>query len=238
MSVSAIVTDIEGTTTEIAFVHKVLFPYAFEHLPAFIRKNANEPAVKRDCDQARVLMQAPLAPLEAVISQVLQWIRDDAKVTPLKSLQGMVWAQGYAEGAYQSHIYDDAWQYLTEWSKTRALYVYSSGSVAAQKLLFGHTTHGDMTPLFSGYFDTNVGPKREAASYRAILAALGLPGPSVLFLTDIKEECSAAREAGLQVFQIVREGPLPMDAAWPVGKDFSSGNLVVLDLPKVGTQES
>ena len=209
-TVRAIVTDIEGTTTDINFVHKVLFPYAHAKLPDFLRANADTPAVAEQIDAVRSEMDAPNTPLEAVIDQLLHWIETDQKVTPLKALQGMVWADGYQRGDFKGHLYSDVAPALRQWKDAgKALYVYSSGSVQAQKLLFGYSDAGDLTPLFSGYFDTHIGHKREAAAYHRIVAELDLSPAAVLFLSDVVEELDAAKKAGMQTLQLVREGTQP-----------------------------
>ena len=206
-TVRAIVTDIEGTTTDINFVHKVLFPYAHAKLPDFLRENAEAPVVAEQIQAVRDVMQDADASLEAVIATLLHWIDTDQKVTPLKALQGMVWADGYQRGDFTGHLYADVAPALRQWqAEGKALYVYSSGSVQAQKLLFGYSDEGDLTPLFSGYFDTHVGHKREAASYQRILDTLDLPPASALFLSDVVEELDAAQQAGMQTLQLVREG--------------------------------
>mgnify|MGYP003672869047 FL=1 len=206
-TVRAIVTDIEGTTTDINFVHKVLFPYAHNKLPEFLRANAEIPAVAEQIDAVRSEMGDPDATLEAVIAELLHWIETDQKVTPLKALQGMVWADGYQRGDFKGHLYSDVAPALHQWKEAgKALYVYSSGSVQAQKLLFGYSDEGDLTPLFSGYFDTHIGHKREATAYQRIVAELDLPADAVLFLSDVVEELDAAKQAGMQTLQLVREG--------------------------------
>lgn len=206
-SVRAIVTDIEGTTTDINFVHKILFPYAHSKLPDFLRANADTPAVTEQIDAVRSEMNNSNATLEAMIAQLLDWIETDQKVTPLKALQGMVWADGYQRGDFTGHLYSDVAPTLRQWQQAgKALYVYSSGSVQAQKLLFGYSDEGDLTPLFSGYFDTHIGHKRDAAAYQRIVTELDLPANAVLFLSDIVEELDAAKQAGMQTLQLVREG--------------------------------
>ncbi|EHJ94829.1 Enolase-phosphatase E1 [Vreelandella boliviensis LC1] len=200
-------TDIEGTTTDISFVHKVLFPYAHAKLPDFLRANSSTPAVAEQIDAVRSEMGEPDATLETVIAQLLQWIETDQKVTPLKALQGMVWADGYQRGDFTGHLYSDVTPALRQWKEDgKALYVYSSGSVQAQKLLFGYSDEGDLTPLFSGYFDTHIGHKRDADAYQRIVAELDLPPEAVLFLSDVVEELDAAKQAGMQTLQLVREG--------------------------------
>lgn len=206
-TVHAILTDIEGTTTDIHFVHKVLFPYAYAKLPSFLHENAQAPAVAAQIDAVRDEMHDPTATLEAVIAQLLQWIDTDQKVTPLKALQGMVWADGYQRGDFTGHLYNDVAPVLRRWkSDGKGLYVYSSGSIQAQKLLFGYSDEGDLTSLFSGYFDTHIGHKRDPDAYQRIVAELDLPAQTVLFLSDVVEELDAAEQAGMQTLQLVRKG--------------------------------
>lgn len=203
--IRAILTDIEGTTSSISFVKDVLFPYARRALPEFLRAHAAQPAVAAEIDAARREMGAPDALLEAVVAQLQQWIDQDRKITPLKALQGMIWERGYREGDYRAHIYPDAAERLRQWhGEGLALYVYSSGSVAAQKLFFAHTEAGDLLPLFSGHFDTTSGPKQSADAYRRIAAEIGLPASQILFLSDVEAELDAAAEAGLHTCWLVR----------------------------------
>ena len=155
-----------------------------------------------------------------------QWIDEDRKATPLKSLQGMIWRRGYESGELKGHVYDDTPGYLKRWhDKGLKLYVYSSGSVEAQKLIFGHTAHGDLTPLFSGYFDTRIGGKREPASYKKILLDTGLNGSDMLFLSDVGEELDAARAAGMKTCQLIRDAKARPLITHPQAKDFSEVRL-------------
>lgn len=205
----AIVTDIEGTTSSISFVKDVLFPYARRQLPAFVREHGNEPEVRRWLDAAAV--DAGGICSDDVLIETLQgWIDTDYKHTALKALQGMIWVAGYASGDYAAHIYADAAEALRRWhGQGHALYVFSSGSVPAQKLLFGHTTAGDLKPLFSGYFDTEIGGKRETGSYQRILHAIERPAAEVVFLSDVVEELDAARNAGIDTVLLDRREDYP-----------------------------
>jgi enolase-phosphatase E1 len=140
----------------------------------------------------------------------------DRKLTALKSLQGRIWAEGYAEGQLRGQVYDDVPPALARWTGAgRRVAIFSSGSVLAQKLIFGHSDHGDLTPLLSAYFDTTTGPKREAESYRRIAAALGAPAAAGLFVSDVVEELDAAREAGLATALAVRTPPGPAGHGHP-----------------------
>ncbi len=203
--IQAIVTDIEGTTSSLSFVRDVLFPYSAAQLPDFVRARAGEPEVAAILADAAQTLGEPDADLERLIDQFLAWIAGDAKITPLKALQGLIWEYGYLRGDFAGHIYLDAVEGLREFKRQGlALYVYSSGSVHAQKLLFSHTEYGDLTPLFSGYFDTASGGKKETASYQRIAAAIGAPASALLFLSDIEEELDAAAAAGWQTYWLVR----------------------------------
>ncbi|MFA5968923.1 MAG: acireductone synthase [Sphingomonas sp.] len=196
---SAILTDIEGTTSSISFVADVLFPYARERLADYVAAHPTETAPII----AEVQALEPGDPVQTLI----RWIDEDRKITPLKTLQGMIWEGGFKSGAFTSHFYADAVAGLRRWHDAGlALYVYSSGSIFAQKLLFGHTDHGDLTPMFSGWFDTTSGGKREAASYANIAHAIGLPASDILFLSDVQAEIDAARASGMQALLIARDG--------------------------------
>ena len=154
------------------------------------------------------------------------WIDADKKVTPLKTLQGLIWRQGYEAGELKGHVYPDTPEYLRKWhARGLKLYVYSSGSVEAQKLIFAHTAHGDLTPLFSGYFDTRIGGKREAQSYKTILRDTGLPAEAMLFLSDVGEELDAARAAGMKTCQLLRDDKARPATAHPQARNFSEVRL-------------
>jgi enolase-phosphatase E1 len=218
--IKTIVTDIEGTTSSLSFVKDVLFPYSRQHMAEFVRAYAQEPAVRHELDEARRLSGKNLTDAE-VIEQLTRWIGEDKKLTPLKSLQGMIWEDGYKKGNFRGHMYEDAVRNLQKWNQAGIrLYVFSSGSVQAQKLLFAHTAYGDLTLLFSGYFDTNIGNKREAGSYRKIAESIGVAPRDILFLSDIKEELDAAHAAGMQVMWLVRDGALDPKAEHPQARNF------------------
>lgn len=205
--IKAILTDIEGTTSSISFVHEVLFPYAREHLIDFIYDNEAE--IENLLNDVRAEENNPDLSLEEVIEVLQRYSAEDQKVTPLKELQGMIWEAGYKSGELVGHIYEDAVQSLKRWKEEGLkLYVYSSGSVAAQKLIFGHTEHGDLTPLFSGYFDTNIGNKKEPESYSGIAIETGTKAENILFLSDSTEEIDAAKAAGMQAITLDREKSL------------------------------
>ena len=214
MTVKAIVTDIEGTTSSIDFVHNVLFPFARKHMRNFLRSNLQRPEVQAEIEAVRVEMNQPDAALEQVVSTLEQWMAEDRKATPLKALQGMLWKAGYERDEYVSHLYPDAVHGLRRWHAAGlTLAVFSSGSVAAQKLLFTHTEYGDMTPLFSHWFDTNIGNKREPGAYQHIASALQLPAAEILFLSDIEQELDAAADAGMQTAWLLRDQPIDTAAA-------------------------
>ena len=200
LPVRAVVLDIEGTTSAIAFVKETLFPFAEAALGGFLRARAAEPAVAALLGEVRAL-----APAEEPEAALRGWMARDEKVTPLKALQGMVWREGFESGRLRGHLWPDVAPCLKAWAAAGiALRIYSSGSVEAQRLLFAHTEAGDLTPLLSGFDDTRTGPKREAASYAAIAASAGVAPAAMLFLSDVAEELDAAAAAGLAVCQLVR----------------------------------
>lgn len=203
--IQAILTDIEGTTSSLAFVKEVLFPYARKHMAQFIADHSKDPAVRRELEAVAEAMGRPLSDEEAA-AQLVQWIEEDRKFTPLKALQGMIWEQGYHRGDFHGHLYEDALRNLRAWYKRGLkLYVFSSGSIQAQKLLFSYTEAGDLTPLFSGYFDTRMGAKQDVNAYRSIAHAIDLPAEQILFLSDIKKELDAAHQAGMQTTWLIRD---------------------------------
>jgi enolase-phosphatase E1 len=221
--IRAVLTDIEGTTSSIDFVKDVLFPYARQHLPAYVETHTDEPEVQHWLHEAAKEAGIVEATRGEIINLLIRWIDEDRKSTALKALQGMIWREGYESGAYVSHMYPEVAGRLKAWhDQGLKLYVYSSGSVPAQKLLFGFSENGDLTPLFSGYFDTQTGHKREVESYRRIAEAIELAPAQVLFLSDIREELDAAREAGMRTTHLLRP-PLPLtDAGHPAVADFDA----------------
>ncbi|MGY6630381.1 MAG: acireductone synthase [Wenzhouxiangella sp.] len=205
-----ILVDIEGTIADIAFVKEVLFPYARQALPDFVRAQADNPDVAREL--RAVAEEAGLAAddIDGQIAALLGWIDADRKITPLKALQGMVWRHGYEQGEFTAHLYPDAHAALAAWQVADVpLYVYSSGSIQAQLLYFAYSDFGDISHWFSGFFDTTSGPKREPASYLRIATAIGANPADILFLSDIGEELDAAKAAGLQAVQVCRPGSTP-----------------------------
>jgi enolase-phosphatase E1 len=223
-----VLTDIEGTTTPIAFVHRVLFPHARAALPSLVAERAGDAAV------AEALAETQrLSPDRAPLAQLLDWMDQDAKVTPLKALQGIAWRDGYESGLLVGELYPDVAPALHRWGAAGIrLAVYSSGSEDAQRLIFGHSDAGDLCPLFGGFFDTRIGGKRDAASYAELVRRLGIAPGSVLFLSDVEAELDAAADAGLLTCQLVR----PADgtragATHPVAADFD-GVSRLFDLPQ------
>jgi enolase-phosphatase E1 len=184
--IRAILTDIEGTTSSIAFVADTLFPYARARLRDYLAAHPDE--------------------AEGVEAETLdRWIDEDRKEPVLKRIQGRIWRDGFTSGALKGHIYPDAVEALKRWhDQGLRLFVFSSGSVEAQRLLFGHCEAGDLTPLFEGHFDLSVGSKLEPQSYRTIADTIGLGPGEILFLSDNPKEIEAARAAGLHVQLIDR----------------------------------
>ncbi len=219
--IKAIVTDVEGTTTSLSFVKDVLFPNARQRLPEFVASHAGEPKVREQLDAVSREVDQVLDD-ERAVAQLLQWIEQDKKITPLKALQGMIWEAGYKNADFTGHVYDDAVKNLKKWhDQGIRLYVFSSGSVQAQKLIYGYSDAGDLTPLFSGYFDTRIGSKREEAAYQTLAREVGEPAEQILFLSDIKEELDAAKAAGMQTLWLVRDGAIDPKASHRQVKNFN-----------------
>jgi len=210
MTLQYILIDIEGTVSPIPFVHKVLFPYSRRHLKDYVHAHANDPIVQSSLDATRATAlsenQQSLSDAAAV-DRLLHWIDTDRKHPALKTLQGLIWRQGYEGGEFISEIYADVYPVLAAWQERGLeLGIYSSGSAQAQILLFKYTDRGDMTPFFSHFFDTAVGGKRDPTAYTNILAKIAKPAAAVLFLSDIAAELEAAQEVGIQAIQLVRPG--------------------------------
>ncbi len=220
-----VLTDIEGTIGDIAFVRTVLFPYARQALPEFIAQNATRPAVRAELDATGKLAGLAADDTPALVRQLQEWIDQDRKATPLKTLQGMIWKQGYANGDFVAHLYADAHRWLgARHAESVPMYVYSSGSVAAQDLYFRYSKFGDLRSWFAGFFDTTTGPKKEAESYRAVSERIGAPVGQIVFFSDSVEELDAAATAGMSVVQICRDEPGP-GGHYPAFSDFESIDL-------------
>jgi enolase-phosphatase E1 len=209
--------DIEGTTTPIAFVYDVLFPYARKKIADFLSRNLASAEVRADLARLGEEWEADLRqglnppPYNDDESRYLLWLMDgDRKSTPLKSLQGKVWEEGYRAGELKSRLFADVPHAFARWrSQAKKIYIFSSGSVLAQKLLFAHTEAGDLTEFISGYFDTNIGAKADAESYRRIAGAVKMAPPQIVFVSDVTKELAAAREAGMQAVLSIRPGNPP-----------------------------
>lgn len=217
--IGAVLTDIEGTTTSISFVHDALFPYASARLDAYCSRLDPDPGLAEALARLRAEYDeeaargAGLPPFGNGAPYARLLMAEDRKSTGLKLLQGVIWEEGYRTGALRGHVFPDVPPALEAWRAAGIrLRIFSSGSVRAQKLLFGHTDYGDLTPCFEGFHDTTTGPKREAASYAAIAGAYGLPAAEILFLSDVLEELDAAAAAGMQTGLVVRPGNRPVEA--------------------------
>jgi enolase-phosphatase E1 len=221
----AVLLDIEGTTTPISFVYDVLFPYARARATDFLAAHVNDEEVRRDIiglyeENARDLERGINPPMlrdrshEPQIESIaayFNWLMDqDRKSTPLKSLQGKIWEEGYKAGELRGQVFADVPQALARWRRLhKAVCIYSSGSVLAQRLLFAHTEAGDLTGFIDGYFDTNIGLKREPASYARIASEIRLSPDEVIFISDVDAELDAASAAGLDTRLCIRPGNHP-----------------------------
>ena len=219
---SVYLLDIEGTTTSISFVYDVLFPYAAAAAPAYIAEHWDRLAEVRSLYWSQILTDraAGLVLLPGVTETLFEishmqeltasFMAADRKLTCLKQLQGELWRTGYINGQLQGHVYADVPLAFERWTSTGArVAIYSSGSVAAQKLLFGHSIHGDLRPYLSGYFDTRIGAKTDRQSYARIAQELDRPPAEIVFATDKLSEAEAASSAGLQSILLKRPGNAP-----------------------------
>lgn len=223
--VRGILLDIEGTTTPIAFVTQVLFPFVRTHMPDFLERQVDSEGVRADL--ARLLEEHAVDarrdpsvprwrddPVEARADSALayaNWLMDrDRKSTGLKSIQGRIWFEGYRDGRLRGQVFPDVPPALERWQRNGLdVRIFSSGSVLAQQLLFGHSEAGDLTRFLHGYFDTTTGSKTEIASYRSIADSIGIPPPEILFISDTATELDAARSAGLSTLMSIRPGNSP-----------------------------
>ena len=187
MNIKAILCDIEGTTTSVSFVYDTLFPYFEQHIDRLLTLQ-HDPVVAECFLRIKQTLQQqgnPDASSADVLAQLQQWVLEDKKETDLKTLQGIIWREGYQRGELKGHLYDDVLPAFQVWhQKGISLNIYSSGSVTAQKLLFAHTEKGDLRPILNAYFDTASGAKREVSSYQNITLSLNLAATDILFLSD------------------------------------------------------
>ena len=236
-----ILLDIEGTTSSVSFVYDEMFPFVRRELHSFLSSQWNDVDVQLACEQiASDAGHESVASwcgdsagesdqMAMVANEVIRLMDADVKATGLKSLQGLIWRSGFESGELQAHLYDDVPAALERWNAAgRDVRIYSSGSVKAQLLFFGHTIHGDMLGHFNGHYDTMIGSKKEAASYREISKAYGLDPVDILFLSDVPAELDAARSAGMKTGLCVRPGNAEVSDANEHDKltDFSQVELI------------
>ena len=207
--IKAIIVDIEGTTTSVSFVFDVLFPY-FRNNINLLKQRINEPEIKTILDQVKaIILEEENLQIDSqqAIDKLYQWSVEDRKIAPLKSVQGIIWQEGYKNGQLKGHIYDDVPKNLQKWySQNIKLGVYSSGSSSAQKLLFKYSIFGDLSSLFQWNFDLKIGHKKDMTSYQKISEIIEEKSQNILFLSDIEDELDAAKKAGFQTIQLLREG--------------------------------
>lgn len=222
--------DVEGTTTSISFVHDVLFPYAKRRLTSYLEEYEQDPTLlrwTRLCQQT-IHQEDGYYPSHVDLPAILiRWIDEDRKHHGLKAIEGMIWEEGYRTGAFTADVYDDVLPRLQQWrAQGVRLGIFSSGSEQAQRLLFTHTDHGDLTHYFTHFFDTRVGGKRDPLTYTRISHEIGLPPQEIHFLSDVEKELDAAVEAGFCTTQIVRPGTQP-GTRHSIARDFSGVNIAI-----------
>ncbi|QFU25027.1 acireductone synthase [Shewanella eurypsychrophilus] len=205
MGIRAIVVDTAGTTTELSFIKDTLFAYSAKALPDFLKENEHNVLVENCICDVRDIALEPEASLERVTEILQLWVAEDRKATPLKTLQGLIWKQGYSQGEFTGHIFPDFIESIEGIKQQNMrLYSFSSGSAEAQKLLFAHSDGGDLTPHFDGHFDTRTGNKLFKQAYCNIINTISLAPKQVLYISDVVEELKAAEEAGMRTMQMVR----------------------------------
>lgn len=207
----AVVLDIEGTTSATSYVTEQLYPYSARRFASWIDEHGGDggdPDTVRAVRQVREFLGDPAAGTGEVVAQLTRWLAADEKVPALKAVQGRIWADGFDQGELVAHFYPDVIGCMREWHAAgHRLYVFSSGSLSAQRAWFGHSPDGDLLPLLSGHFDTeNAGPKKDPGAYRAITTAIGADPAATVFLSDVRTELDAARAAGWRTVGVRRPG--------------------------------
>ena len=235
-NIQGILLDIEGTTSSISFVYDEMFPFVRRELDSFLSGNWSDSEVQAACQQIVSDADGNCELTQTAIrDEVIRLMDNDVKATGLKSLQGLIWKSGFANGELVAHVYDDVLPALKRWKEAGIdIRVYSSGSVAAQKLFFGHTEHGSLLEFFSGHYDTTTGPKREPDSYRTIATEFGHAPDCLLFLSDVAAETAAAAESGWHTSLTIRPGNEPVGENQPRNNSFDS---IQINSKQVKTQE-
>ena len=219
--IQAIVSDIEGTTTASTFVTDVLIPYAKKHLNDFFQANKDKPVIEQLCEDVKIDAKLPHINPELALSILKIWMDQNQNFNSLKKIQGLIFEQGFKSGDFKGHVFEDACEGFKKWKTLGIpLYLFAYDSMHSQKLLFQHSMHGNLTPLVKGYFDTNIGCKKLALSYRKISNELGCDPSKVLFLSDCLEELDAAKLAGMQTTLVRRSALHPPICPHPVVKNF------------------
>lgn len=234
-TIKGILLDIEGTTSSISFVYDVMFPFIRENLSSYLADNWDTPELKEclpalanDAGQPSVdawFDASSATPQETIAQFVIQLMDDDVKATGLKQLQGVIWKSGFEQGELVAHLYEEVAPAIQRWNQSGIdVKIYSSGSVQAQKLFFGHTVAGNLLESFSGHYDTKIGSKKEMASYQTIANDFNCEAGEILFVSDVTEELDAAKSAGLQTVLSLRPGnkPQPHDHGFPTIENFDS----------------
>jgi enolase-phosphatase E1 len=225
-----VVLDIEGTTSATSFLTDHLHPYSARRFAGWLDAHPGDAETAAAIAQVRAAIGEPAAGTSRIAEVLRAWLAQDRKDTALKTIQGLIWARGFAEGELTAHFYPDVVPALRRWHAAgMRLYVFSSGSVTAQRLWFGHSPAGDLLPLLTGHFDTaNAGPKRAPTSYRAIAAATGTEPSGTVFLSDVTAELDAACETGWHTVGVRRPGEPHYEAG--VGDHLEVSSFTELDL--------
>lgn len=207
-NVDAVVVDIEGTTSASGYIFDVMFPYSHSEMHHWVEAHKGTELLEDLKNQTAVMLEVPSLSDEEFVILMRRWIDEDRKASPLKTAQGLIWEEGFDAGLLESHVFEEVPAALNQWkAKGLRLYVYSSGSVAAQISWFKNAPQGSLIEIFSGNFDTvNAGSKREAHSYDVIAEMISIPPKRIVFLSDVEQELIAAKAAGWQVVGVARDG--------------------------------
>lgn len=227
MTIKGILLDIEGTTSSIRFVYDEMFPYVRKSLAAFLAADWEQPEVQACVPLLSDDVGRKLATQDDVSAAVIELMDADVKATGLKKLQGLIWKNGFHSGQLVAHVYEDVAPAIHQWKQSGLdVRIYSSGSVQAQHLFFGHTEAGDLLSLFTGHYDTTIGGKKESSSYEKIATEFGLAASEILFVSDVDAELTAAADAGMQTVLSIRPGNKPMEWEGATIESFSNISLV------------
>lgn len=224
--IRSIVTDVEGTVVPYRFFREELAGYVRDQAAAFVEVHGARDAVREALNS--LCREAGLDPSPSVaVACFVQCSAQERGSATCRTLAALIAEEGYRKGELQGSIYDDAARNLQRWhDEGLRLYAYSRQSIVLQQGLFAHSDHGDLSGIFSAYFDTLSGYKQESSSYEIITSEIGGRAGDILYLSDTAAELDAAKAAGMQTRLVRREGAAePEGIAHTVVEDFDAISL-------------